>query len=367
MRPSAFLALLATGARAHVSLVPAGGHLANNRSALVVRIPHGVDGLTSSRFQINVPAGVRSVAPEDLRGWSSEIRMRALPLEEQYSSHGQPVTTGPETIIYTADTPDDTLPNPNLLDITISIYLGCVYNDPNVHTIWKGQHTLWWGVEVGHSLPNTIAVSQNTSWTGCGRTGNELWDPPTGKACPYLFFTSASTCIYPDDPAAVGMKWLGTIVPAPANPSAVATEQHVLEVVNEELLSYSETQRAQLKSLEARVDSSEKAIGKLDDDVDELQKGSAAPTDGTIDRAELNQLFALASASMAISTLLVGILVGACLLRVLAPGAYTRSLISVDAIEVDAFPARTATHPLPNDNGAGYPSKPASAPVVVVA
>lgn len=163
------------------------------------------------------------------------------------------------------------------------------------------------------------------------------------------------------------MKWLGTIVPAPANPSAVATEQHVLEVVNEELLSYSETQRAQLKSLEARVDSSEKAIGKLDDDVDELQKGSAAPTDGTIDRAELNQLFALASASMAISTLLVGILVGACLLRVLAPGAYTRSLISVDAIEVDAFPARTATHPLPNDNGAGYPSKPASAPVVVVA
>lgn len=184
MRPSAFLALLATGARAHVSLVPAGGHLANNRSALVVRIPHGVDGLTSSRFQINVPAGVRSVAPEDLRGWSSEIRMRALPLEEQYSSHGQPVTTGPETIIYTADTPDDTLPNPNLLDITISIYLGCVYNDPNVHTIWKGQHTLWWGVEVGHSLPNTIAVSQNTSWTGCGRTGNELWDPPTGKACP---------------------------------------------------------------------------------------------------------------------------------------------------------------------------------------
>jgi uncharacterized protein YcnI len=89
-----------TAAQGHISFSPASGHEANAYISLVMNVPHGVDGLTSSRFEITVPSGVQSAVPEDLPGWVSTVETRELGAAEQYLSHGALVTTAPSKLVY---------------------------------------------------------------------------------------------------------------------------------------------------------------------------------------------------------------------------------------------------------------------------
>jgi hypothetical protein len=178
-------------------------------------------------------------------------------------------------------------------------------------------------------------------WTACGRVGSEPWNPTSGdaKACPYIFFSSSQACVDPDDASAVGMLWFGSRVAAPPDQPAAVTEQRVLELTNEQVLNSAEQAETRFASYDKRLSAIEKRVGKLEDASDELVDSQAAnlATASLGTRDQIAQLVQLASVAIALSVLVLGILVGACIMRLYAPSRFTRSMIAVDAIEVDAF------------------------------
>ena len=65
---------------------------ADSYTKLTFSVPHGCDGSSTTRLRVSIPAGVISVKPQVVAGWSIET------ITDTYSTpvmlHGAPVTSG---------------------------------------------------------------------------------------------------------------------------------------------------------------------------------------------------------------------------------------------------------------------------------
>jgi uncharacterized protein YcnI len=210
--------LLVSSSSAHVSLVPNSGAASGGYFQTSIKIPHGHKnaqgvGIHTTKMVLHVPKGILSIKPEPPVGWTVESTTYDLAPEDRYTSHGNLVTTGPATITFTAPSLDEALHNDHLMLIGLQLKIGCSFKDQvrddysGSHSIWQGQHTLWFKVDqyssdgaVTHSDDHTT-YDGHSPWTGALKDNAEgqspSWNPPSDsghKACPYLFIYAGSRC-----------------------------------------------------------------------------------------------------------------------------------------------------------------------------
>jgi periplasmic copper chaperone A len=102
------LCLSASSVQAHIVLdnqsAPAGSYY---RGAL--RVGHGCSGSPTTQIVVMIPEGVQGAKPMPKPGWSIDIRR--APLAQPYVSHGRTVNEDVSEVRWTANTPDDYLPD----------------------------------------------------------------------------------------------------------------------------------------------------------------------------------------------------------------------------------------------------------------
>lgn len=102
------LAMLATNVQAHIVFdiksAPSGSYY---RGAL--RVGHGCDGSPVKEIIVTIPEGVQGAKPMPKTGWKISITRK--PLAKPYVSHGRNVVDDVSEIRWTANTPEDYLPD----------------------------------------------------------------------------------------------------------------------------------------------------------------------------------------------------------------------------------------------------------------
>ena len=231
----ALFCLCVSSAWAHVTLEPNSGFAAGNYFAAAIKVPHGHTGMYTSSLKLYIPNGIKSAVPEIPAGWNCTITTKQLPVNEQYMSHGSLVTTAPDTILWEAETAEDTVSNVHLLMMVVQFSLGCSFNDNKTASMWQGQHTLWFRVEQHSSSLGGLHEESTHFWTGTQKDradgSSPAWSATTApeQPSPYIFFYPSTTC-------AGGISWFGRNIPAPAQPDLVRSVQQARSIANEELL-----------------------------------------------------------------------------------------------------------------------------------
>lgn len=252
---SAFL--LVSSSSAHVSLVPNSGAASGGYFQTSIKIPHGHANMHTTKMVIHVPRGVLSAKPEVPAGWSVDTSSYDLAEEDRYLSHGSPVTTGPDKIIFTADSLDDALHNDHLMNIGLQLKLGCSFRDQvqddysGSNSVWQGQHTLWFKVDQYSSANDGLTHDDGHSpWTGALKDDADgmspSWNPPSAsglKACPYLQIYAGSRCSidHSGETKTGGMEWMDAYVEPVENMGSVLHEQHVITLATEAALDAQES------------------------------------------------------------------------------------------------------------------------------
>ena len=99
--------LLAGAAQAHVVLQdPAAAAGATYRAAF--QVGHGCDGSATKALTVRIPDGFAGAKPMPKPGWT--LRIRTAPLAKPYVSHGKTITEDVAEISWTANGPDNALP-----------------------------------------------------------------------------------------------------------------------------------------------------------------------------------------------------------------------------------------------------------------
>jgi len=236
--------LLVSSSSAHVSLVPNSGAASGGYFQTSIKIPHGHKnaqgvGMHTTRMVLHVPKGILSIRPEPPVGWTVESTMYDLAEEDRYTSHGNPVTTGVDKITFTADSLDDALHNDHLMLIGLQLKIGCSFRDQVMddysgsHSIWQGQHTLWFKVDQYSSDGVVTHTDAHSPWTGALKDNAEgqspSWNPPSDsghKACPYLFIYAGSRCSL-DHSGEQGVRLRPSPTP-PSPPHSARPKRHLL-------------------------------------------------------------------------------------------------------------------------------------------
>jgi periplasmic copper chaperone A len=100
--------LLVQSATAHVVLDDAVALVGANYRASF-RVAHGCDASPTTAIQVFMPAGFQGAKPMPKPGWT--LRVRRDKLTQPYSSHGKTVTDDVVEISWTANGPDNALPD----------------------------------------------------------------------------------------------------------------------------------------------------------------------------------------------------------------------------------------------------------------
>ena len=82
-------------ASSHVTLNPDFGAFSGGYFHTTLRVPHGADGMHTTRLEIDVPHGVLVAKPEVPDDWTATVETRELSINERYTSHGVTKTTAP--------------------------------------------------------------------------------------------------------------------------------------------------------------------------------------------------------------------------------------------------------------------------------
>lgn len=88
---------LAPAASAHITLSPT--ELPAGYTYAEFSVPHGCDGSATTRVSVKIPAGVASVKPQEVAGWT--IATKEGKLEEPVSIFGEPMTEGVTELSWT--------------------------------------------------------------------------------------------------------------------------------------------------------------------------------------------------------------------------------------------------------------------------
>lgn len=146
------LTVAATTGAAMLVAAPAFAHTTANPSStaagayaiVTMRVPHGCEGAATTVLDVSIPAGVTSVKPEQVPGWSvtTEIGSYAEPV----TIHGQEITEGVVEVTWTADD-GVSLPDAFYRDFGLSVKLPDTVGEtlyfPAVQTCEDGSEAAW--------------------------------------------------------------------------------------------------------------------------------------------------------------------------------------------------------------------------------
>lgn len=275
MKIVALLLALTAKAAAHVTLVPNYGAGSGNYFQFAVKIPHGEgDDLETTKIEITVPHGVKTVKPEAVFGWEIQIDEREACLGCDHDDNGDPIDVdmGPAKITYTAkcttsgsgstcDEDHAGLHNDHLMLLSMQIKLGCHFGADTVNsdgtlkatpvsttgtsgdaTVWEGQHTLWWKVAQYTSTKNTNDGNDDDPYKDWAdvKENNDMWHASYAPS-PYLFIYSDANKNCPN-----GMMWGADseVIPLAADQDPIKTKAEVLSMMNEETFDLKDSMTA---------------------------------------------------------------------------------------------------------------------------
>lgn len=109
--------LVAVPAAAHVTAI-ASTTAAGSRAIVHLRVPHGCGDSPTEKLEVQIPAGVVSVKPEQTPGWDIDVEIG--PLDEPYDNHGTLVTEDVKVVTWTAQ-PGNALPNSQFRDFGLQV------------------------------------------------------------------------------------------------------------------------------------------------------------------------------------------------------------------------------------------------------
>lgn len=330
---------------AHITMNPNYGGGSGGYFFTQMKVPHGEAGMHTTQLVMDVPRGVSAVRPEAPPAWNVTVISYTLPEEEQYMSHGRPVTTAPDKVIWQATTPEAALYTDHLMMIGLQLKLGCSYRDAvntdysGSNSIWQGQRTLWFKVAQHSSHDDTLAISKSSFWSGAladdpATDGSPAWNPPEEsglKACPYIFIHAGTRCAieHSGEAKVGGLRWMGSYVPPEANQGEVRHVQHALELANE----------AALNAVEGIADiyAEQTEIDYLTRTVDELRaKDTTQASDSAFLTGRVHKLgddnqnaLRVGLAALVLSALLTGVILGLCCFRCVAKESFARTISAV--------------------------------------
>lgn len=98
----------ASASFAHVVLQD-GAAAAGASYRAVLRVGHGCDGSATTGMRVTIPAGFNGAQPMPKAGWTVVTKVGKL--EQPYESHGKKFTDGVLEITWTANSPENALPD----------------------------------------------------------------------------------------------------------------------------------------------------------------------------------------------------------------------------------------------------------------
>lgn len=137
------LTTLAAPAMAHTTANP-DTTAAGSYAVVDMRVPHGCDGAATAVLDVQIPAGVTSVKPEFVPGWTATTEIGEY--DEPIEIHGEEVTEGVVAVTWTADEGQE-LPDTQFRNFGISVKFpdaaGETLYFPAVQTCVDGSESAW--------------------------------------------------------------------------------------------------------------------------------------------------------------------------------------------------------------------------------
>lgn len=213
-------------APAHVTMEPSFGAVTGDYFSTSVKVPHGLKDHWTSKLEITLPDGILTVKPEQKHGWAVGIETRSI---EPYWSHGREVATGPSKVTFTAEAVENSLHNDHMLRLELQTKIGCSFNDAHLNTIWQDQHTLWFPVKQFMSTQGTLDHAVLTDWKAIPAENGSPWGSTGNKPAPFVFVYAGEKC--------GNTTWLGTKIPPAKNKAVVRNEEHVISILEDNILT----------------------------------------------------------------------------------------------------------------------------------
>lgn len=263
-----------------------------------LKVPHGFEGMRTTRLSLQLPRGVASARPEVPFGWSVNMSEYDLAEEDRYMSHGAEVVTAPDKITWVADSLESALQHDHLLQIGLQLKLLCSFSDPvtddysGTNSIWQGQYTLWFKVDQWLSAAPK-AGGRIDRWIGAQRDNPDGTSPPWNPvvalgnegnevgACPYLFLHAGEACA-----EAGGMRWMGSLVPPAENRAPILHEQHVIDLATEAVMTAQESLEQSLDEVHAEahehIHELEERLHELEHNLEKIQDKQDPPSNNVV-------------------------------------------------------------------------------------
>jgi hypothetical protein len=151
--------------------VPAG----DDSTILRLEVEREYSGYVLRSFHVKIPQGVQIVRPGNRAGYVLSAQRRALPAHYWYvdSDGGLGyVTTVIDSITWTNSAVLTNASTSNTSDAEIDVFelqitLGCVFDDANTNSLWKGNYTLWFNA-IGYLVAVNASIDPPTrqaQWT----------------------------------------------------------------------------------------------------------------------------------------------------------------------------------------------------------
>lgn len=183
------VAFLAT-VNAHITMLPNDGAVAGTYFFTTMRVPHAIDGFWTTKLEITVPDGVLSLTPEKVHGW--DITVEKGPITP-YVSHGSLVSEGPVKVTYEAELSEHALHDEHLLQIGLSMKIGCNFTDSATATTFNGVRTLWFPIVQHLAVEDSVDETNNLVWTGVG-SGSGHWHMLQPQPAAFVQLAGADGC-----------------------------------------------------------------------------------------------------------------------------------------------------------------------------
>eukprot|EP00308_Calcidiscus_leptoporus_P024819 CAMPEP_0119397914 /NCGR_PEP_ID=MMETSP1334-20130426/140330_1 /TAXON_ID=127549 /ORGANISM="Calcidiscus leptoporus, Strain RCC1130" /LENGTH=338 /DNA_ID=CAMNT_0007421765 /DNA_START=45 /DNA_END=1061 /DNA_ORIENTATION=+ len=299
------LALL--NVNAHVSMDRNGVAASGGFFTTHMKIPHGKfngsDHMFTTKIELQVPPGVRSVKGEPIHGWSLTTEMRDLSSHEQYSSHGKTVTKGPSKITWQALSIENGVHNEHLMLVGLQIRFGCNFDNPTYASTTGTRdvpqpYTTWWPVTQTSSNADSkdMAADHVDKWTNAPNWADN--DETGERPCPYIYIYPGNRCDYEADsgapaPPSGGMMWFGEYKPYDPN-GGWQEYDVVMQLIEDEM----------------------EDLANLRDQVDDAH-------------GDANRALSIGIAALVLGATALGFLAGLCIFRITAGHAFAEVVAAV--------------------------------------
>ncbi len=150
-----------TGASAHVTLQPDAA-AAGDFTVLDVRVPNERDDMTTTKVDVQFPAGFIFASYQPVAGWSVEVKMAKL--AKPITSHGEQITEQVSQMTWTADSDKAGIQPGQFVDFPISVQIpgeaGDTLTFKALQTYDDGEVVRWIGAPDSEQPAPQVAVTE---------------------------------------------------------------------------------------------------------------------------------------------------------------------------------------------------------------